>query len=477
MMRTSWVAMVVGCCLMISPGGWPPNARAQTAWQPGLEWFEGPRPEPLPLIPTGYDDLSAAPADSLTAGALSPHVMPAEYRWADDPAGTDAEAEKPAATGPIQFKPYGAFWSDMVYGTSRTNPGAYTRWVFSEEQQGEPFFVIDARRTRLGLDVTGPPLGDATSGGRVEIDFHGEFINENRASVLLRHAYWEWKSESSRILIGQSWDVISPLLPQSLNYASGYNAGNIGFRRAQFRADHSFWIADDQRLLLQGSLNQDVVTDFANETAVFREAVEVPVVEGRIAWEWGPTDEPDRQLRIGLSGHLGASGFDFLGVSPPPLNLLPEDDARFTTWSCNLDLYAPLGKRFGLAGELFTGSNLSSYLGGIGQGVCACNRGAIRASGLWGEFWWDWRPDLQSRVGYGLDDPVNQDFLIGRTYNQYLYYQILWKVSEQLSTGIEVSYWQTFYQDRRAGSIPTENLFPTQPGKAFTVDWMIKYAF
>lgn len=475
MMRTSWVTMVWITFLGIVSG--LPQAWGQLPRLPNVEPHPLPSLMQGPAIPTGYDDLLTIPHGVPDTWLDVDHVMPAEYTWAEGQDEQDKQSEDARASGPIQLKPYGALWSDMVYGTSRTNPGAYTRWVYSDQQHGEPFFVIDARRSRLGLDVIGPELAGAASGGRVEIDFHGEFVNENRASVLLRHAYWEWKNESFRILVGQTWDVISPMLPQSLNYASGFNAGNIGFRRAQVRAERFIWFADDQRLLLQGSLNQDVVTDFATEALVFREAVDAPVVEGRLGWEWGDTNEPNRQLRIGISGHLGATGFDFLANGPPPFNLPPEDDARYRTWSCNLDLHVPIGDRFGLAGELFTGSNLSSYLGGIGQGVCACNRQAIRASGMWGEIWWDCREDLQTRVGYGLDDPKNEDFLIGRTYNQYIYYQLLWTVSNQISTGIEISYWQTFYQDRRGGLILDENLLPTQPGKAITVDWMFKYAF
>ena len=42
---------------------------------------------------------------------------------------------------------YGAFWGDVVYATRRTNPGAFTLWVFSDEDQGEPAFTTDIRRT------------------------------------------------------------------------------------------------------------------------------------------------------------------------------------------------------------------------------------------------------------------------------------------------------------------------------------------
>ncbi|MFO0915852.1 MAG: hypothetical protein U0795_23035 [Pirellulales bacterium] len=91
--------------------------------------------------------------------------------------------------GDFTLTPYGAFWSDMIYATKRINPGAYILWVYSEQEQGESMFTYDARRSQLGLDVRGPDLdwlGQMTTGGKLEIDFHGDFLTENRAALLLR---------------------------------------------------------------------------------------------------------------------------------------------------------------------------------------------------------------------------------------------------------------------------------------------------
>ena len=82
--------------------------------------------------------------------------------------------------GGFTIAPYGAFWADMIYATQRTNPGAFTLFVFSEDDQGESALTIDARRTRLGADISGPDFGGGSTGGRVEIDFHGDFVTENR---------------------------------------------------------------------------------------------------------------------------------------------------------------------------------------------------------------------------------------------------------------------------------------------------------
>jgi hypothetical protein len=288
----------------------------------------------------------------------------------------------------------------------------------------------------------------------VEIDLLGNFITENRASVQLRHAYWEEKSSECRLLVGQTWDVVSPLIPGTLDAGYGYYAGNIGFRRTQFRAERYVALSDTLLLTLQGSLNQNIVADFPTDPDVRREPSDWPLLEGRLALTMGHRGEDGQAVELGVSGHIGQVGFDFLDVSPPPLNLPPENDARFGTWSFNVDLRVPVCHCFGFQGEFFTGSNLSTFLGGIGQGVCSCLRVPIRSTGGWCEVWYDWTPRWHSHVGAGVDDPVDEDSLLGRTYNEFIFANLSCDVTDRLLTGIEVSYRATLYHDSRVGLIP-----------------------
>ncbi len=380
----------------------------------------------------------------------------------------------------FRIVPYGAFWADMIYATERTDPGSYTLFVPSRQQQGEGAFTIDTRRTRLGADVNGPrieALGDVENGGRVEIDFHGNFVTENRAGVLLREAYWEAKNERFRILIGQTSDVISPLYPGTLNYSVGWAGGNIGFRRAQFRAERYLAASEQMWFTFQGALCQDIVADFPTDPGVIRETSDWPIVQARTAVTLGPRGANANPIELGFSGHVGETGFDFLVAGPPPLSLQPQDDARFKTWSFNVDLQVPFGPWMGFQGEFFTGANLSSFLGGIGQGVCPCLRVPIRSTGGWGQLWFDWTSSLRSYAGFGIDDPNNNDILFGRTCNQFIFANLVVDVANNLTTGIEVTYWKTLYQERRVGLIPADQLSPAEPGKSVVIDWMVKYSF
>ena len=122
--------------------------------------------------------------------------------------------------GDFTITPYGYLWGATTYETECSNNGDYTFYIYSAQapEQVGPTYHVDAKSTRFGLDVLGPKiacLNDAQSGGRVEFDFQGASSQENKGTVLLRHAYWEVKDDEFRLLAGQTWDVISPLNPNT----------------------------------------------------------------------------------------------------------------------------------------------------------------------------------------------------------------------------------------------------------------------
>jgi hypothetical protein len=382
--------------------------------------------------------------------------------------------------GGFKITPYGALWADMIYETRGTVPGHFTLYVPSSETQQGNAFYIDMRRTRLGFDVAGPRIGafgGAKSKGRVEIDFIGDFITANQPKARLRHAYWEVGDEDFRLLVGQTWDLMSPLNPGTLNFAVGWMGGNIGFRRAQFRAERYFHPSDEVTISLQGSLNEVITADFKSDQTIRREVNGWPTVEGRTAIAWDSCFGCGNRSEIGFSGHIGETAFDFLSDGPPPLSLPPASDERFRTWSFNVDMRYPLGDRFGVQGEFFTGENLGTFLGGIGQGVCPCLRRPIRATGGWIDLWYDWTDRLHSHVGYGVDDPDNNDSLRGRSYNRFIFANITLDVTDKLLTGFEVTSWKTLYHEERVGQIPDEDLTPSSPGDSIVLQWMVKYGF
>ena len=61
--------------------------------------------------------------------------------------------------------------------------------------------------------------------------------------------------------------------------------------------------------------------------------------------------------------------------------------------------------------------------------------------------------------------------------NQFIFANQIWHVSDALSTGLELAWWRTLYQETRVGQIPAEQLLPTRPGEAYVLEWMVRYDF
>ncbi len=360
--------------------------------------------------------------------------------------------------GDFKIVPYGILWGQAVYETSRTYMGDYALWAISMDEEGEPASHVNAKGTRLGLDVTGPQLPFfccAKSGGKVEIDFEGSFVTENKPGVLLRHAYWEVKNDDFRLLFGQTWDVVSPLYPRCVLYSVYWGAGNIGYRRPQLRYERYFTLTDMWKLELQGALATDAAHDFTNGGANNGDHAGWPIVEMRV----GTTIGRERPIAFGVSGHIGEQEFD--------LTAPVRDDVPRQTWSLNADVSVPITERLGFQGEFFTGTNLKTFLGGIVQGV---NVGGtdeeIRSTGGWFNVYYDWTPRLHSAIGYTIDDPVDSDITTanGRLYNQVYWGNVTYDVTKKFMLGLEIGQWKTDFTDRR-------------PGEATRLEFAGKYAF
>jgi hypothetical protein len=353
--------------------------------------------------------------------------------------------------GDYKIVPYGSLWGSASFDSQRSFPGAFVLFNYSATNQNQDAFNLDTRRSRLGLDVTGPRVPwfcDANSRAKVEIDFHGQFVEkENQATIQIRHAYAEVYDDQFRLLGGQTWDLHSPLVPHTVNYSVGWGGGNIGFRRMQLRYERYLACSDVFLITPAIAACQNVVVD---GPAAGREPTDWPVMEGRVGFTFGERGEGCKPIVFGISGHVGEQGFDFLPLS----------DSRVRTWSVNADVVIPITDRFSFQGEFFTGADLSTYMGGIVQGVDFFRREAIYSTGGWFEFGYDLTDNLHTYTGYTIDDPWNDtispggDVLIGngaRVYNRSLFANVIFDVTKKIKFGLEVSSWDTHYLVRQPG--------------------------
>jgi hypothetical protein len=351
----------------------------------------------------------------------------------------EVKEEKPTVVSTHPIELYGFIKFDAAYDTQRVSIGDYIRWVESEqEEEDDNQFNMTARETRLGMRILGPTVGDMVASGRLEIDFYsGDF--ENKANVMMRHAYLQldWPQRNFTLLAGQTSDVISPLYPATLNYPVLWWAGNIGYRRPQFRLTKGFKLKEDYLLLFQGAVSQTIGRVFDSVDTGGDSGF--PTLQGRTALTFPCFAGP---ATIGVSGHWGQEEFDSDDA----------DDKDVDSWSANLDLALPLARWLVFKTEIFTGSDLEAFLGGIGQGVNVTTLEAIDDSGGWAAFSLGPFNKWQFNMGAGMDNPENSDLNKGdRSRNSAVWGNSIYSVTKDIKVGLELSYWKTKYVDIEDG--------------------------
>ncbi|UCD56941.1 MAG: hypothetical protein JSV16_14145 [Candidatus Hydrogenedentota bacterium] len=285
-----------------------------------------------------------------------------------------SEEQKPAVVSTYPIALYGRLKFDAAYDTARTDVGNFARWVESEEnREDDDQFNATARESRLGLIIHGPDVAGLLTSGRVEVDFY-EGGAENKTRLMMRHAYLQldWPEYDFSILAGQTSDVISPLCPYTLNYSVAWWVGNIGYRRPQFRLTKGFDLGEANSVLLQGAASRTIGDDIPYDPGDTGEDAGFPTLQGRAALSF-PFLTNERAT-VGISGHWGEEEFDLDNA---------DSNEDLDSWSINLDFTFPIRYWLTLKGELWTGENLDSYLGGIGQGINQVKREEIASVGGW----------------------------------------------------------------------------------------------
>jgi len=359
----------------------------------------------------------------------------------------DTEGKKPVWSA-LDIQLYGYIKADASYDSSKTHPGNYALWVDSEAtNKNDDEFNLTANQTRLGMKITGPKDTTLQTSGRVEFDFYGNYADENKAKIQMRHAYMQitLPNEQLDILAGQTSDVISPLYPSTLNYTVLWDAGNIGYRRPQIRLTKHIRLGTDIDIELQGAIARTIGRNSALTGSESGEDAGFPSLQGRagLTFPWFG-NEP---TVIGLSGHWVQEEYDIAASGA---------NKEFDSWSVNIDVTQPINDWLNIKGEFFSGENLNTYFGGIGQGVRAIkdangviinHANEIKSNGGWialGLGPWD---SWQFNIGAGIDDVDASDVnLADRTENRCLFGNAIYSVNKNTEIGLELSHWRTKYR-------------------------------
>jgi hypothetical protein len=342
----------------------------------------------------------------------------------------------------LDIELYGYLKLDAAYDTALIDNGNYAKWVSTQStNDNDDQFSMTANETRLGMKIKGPNSNGMVASGRVEIDFYGGGA-ENRPNIMMRHAYaeLEWPEERFSIIAGQTSDVISPLVPTTINYTVCWSVGNIGYRRPQVRLTKVFNLASDVDLKLEGAIartigRNDTMVDANNPSETGKDSG-VPMVQGRVSITFPFINQ--QSTTIGVSGHKGQEEYDLNAAG---------NYKDFDSWSINMDLTQPFSDKFKVCGEIFTGKDLDAYLGGIGQGVNTTALKAIGSSGGWVEATFGPWDGTQFNLGYSMEDVHEGDVNIGnRTENRSVFGNVIYALNQQTDIGLELSHWRTEYK-------------------------------
>ncbi len=392
--------------------------------------------------------------------------------------------------GPFTFTPYGFVWVNCAWNSSRCVTDPFCLYAISDGVDDTAGAAVDARTSRFGMMIDGPGFPGNPNiklKGVFEADFQGNVNStRNKGELQLRKAFVEvsdpkreWKFE-----FGQDWDTISPLAPQMLNYLPAGFAGNIGYRRCQMRLEKDFTHSGNLKTIWQIGLADPFPGDFTSLSSVSAEAGGWPQLQGRTAVQLGESARGGLPITLGVSGHVGEETYRF---SPIAGTIAKTSEVEhIQSWSVNGEADIPINQNFRIQGEYFIGRDLSTFCGGINQGVDLYLRDGVRAQGFWASLHSKLTEKLTNNTGYAIDQPFKED-LAGtsmatngkssiRTENALIFSNLLYQWNKALMTGVEFGYWKTKYEQT---DVSTENIqyLPMAAGTNYRVDFAVQYLF
>lgn len=378
----------------------------------------------------------------------------------------EGKAKAPAAGGPapaVKITPYGYVKFDVARDNNQTNSTDNPNWVlspaahFSNDHQ----FTMTLRQTRFGINLEGPDVEGAKSTGKIEIDFYGTAAAENKAMPMMRQAYWQLSYPTWNVLVGQTWEPLAPLFPNTLNYNALALQGNMGYRKPQIRYERMDKVFGDKTIQTDVAVVRSIGNNVVSTSSLDDEGSDAgwPVLQSRVAFST-PTSI-GRPLAIGLSGHYGTEEFNTVTVTagpPAAFRTVNGKGRQFETVSGNLDWTVPVWRDIDVIGEFWIGKNVDAFTGGIGQGVnCMVNQGTrtataslekgVEAIGGWTQVTYRPKPlpKWLFNAGIGIDDPENDDLSgsLNRTRNSVEYANAIYSLNANTKIGVEVSWMAT----------------------------------
>jgi len=326
--------------------------------------------------------------------------------------------------------------ADTLWNDARVNSTSAPRFAASDPNHSDDQYTATIQHSRLIAKLGAIDLGGGRSlRGHIEMDLFnladsGD-TNFNGNQLRTRQLFAEVKGGHWSVLLGQAWDLFSPLNVTSTNTNGNYwFGGNAGFRRPQLRVKTWFSPVEGHELSFSASVNSNIgvtVTDGGRTLNSGRDAG-IPVLEAQVEYSFpGLVDT----IRIGASGLWGEEDVD--GV---------RDD--ISQWALGAHIVLPIVDWLTVQGEVHTGYNTDAFL--MGGGINVATGEGVSADSGWVQVTLAPLDRVTVSGLFGLEDLDADDLTAGsRSRNRVIGANLYYRLFSQLKVGLEFQNFETRY--------------------------------
>ncbi|MFH1476525.1 MAG: hypothetical protein ABIH24_03405 [Verrucomicrobiota bacterium] len=390
------------------------------------------------VVPVIGDEPSAAP-QAIPADATSKPAV--EINKQSGSIAPTLTISQPSGRPIFTLKPYGYVKLDAAYDTSRVQIGDYALYVLptiNGERNNE--FNMTARETRIGLELMGPDTENWKTTGKIETDFYGPGGTANSANLRMRLGYLNLShSGGFAVRAGQDWDTFITVIPRMLNLALLNDSGQLGIRRPQLRLSQAVPLGAS-KFTAQVAAARPIGEDLDGGGQDDGADSGVPVFQYNVLFETPLLTA--KASKFSISGLIGREKLD----STISNNVVITEEQNYNSWAVIGSVFLPVHQKIALHGTLWTGANLDTYYGGIGQGINTIKQTSIGAQGFWIQIMTEPIKNLNWNIGYGFDDPHNGDLNKGdRARNTSIFTSLYYNLTTAVILGIEYFNMTTAY--------------------------------
>jgi len=379
--------------------------------------------------PAGLPALPAAPPESLAGAPVAERLAVAEEQIRDL-SQTRVETGHRAPiqlTGMILFNAYrnGRYATEAQYPAA-ASPEIEPRTSGASLRQSILGLKFQAPEKILGVDVSGTAY----------MDFFGGTGTSLSQMVRLRVASIDFAWKNTTFTVGQDKPILAPREPDSLaqvGIAPLTGAGNLWLWSPQARLEQRFHFGETAGLRAQLGVYQtaELPVSYSAESGE-TVASSRPALQGRFVF-WKQTGG-DSRLEIAPGFHV--SDTKVAGTAVP---------SRIVS----VDWQVPMGRRFGLTGQLFHGENMG-VVGGLRQPLVvdesASTPYAVRGNGGWTQLKFQPSSRLTFNFFAGQENDLRRDVDDGQVArNQNYGANAIYKIMSNVLASFEWSYVRTTY--------------------------------